>query len=96
MRRAKKKGFEPSRASPKQRMRSNTSLIHNSEYRLIFILGTFPMMEGGRRERRDGWRAGKVEAWSALVVPGTDGQDERGTQAQLRPCSVPHYKTRTP
>lgn len=36
----------------------------------------------------------KVQDWSALVVPDTDGQDERGAQAQLRPCSVEYYKTR--
>lgn len=28
------------------------------------------------------------------MVPDTDGQDERETQAQLRPSSVEHHKTR--
>ncbi|CAB1432233.1 unnamed protein product [Pleuronectes platessa] len=44
--------------------------------------------------RRGGWREGKVEDWSAAAVPDTDGQDERGTLAQLRPCSAEYYKTR--
>lgn len=39
----------------------------------------------------DGW---SVVAWSAPVLPDTDGQDERGVQAQLRPYSDAHYKTR--
>lgn len=46
---------------------------------------------GGRVWLREWWR----EDWSALVVPDTDGQDERGAQAQLRPCSVEYYKTRS-
>lgn len=36
----------------------------------------------------------KVEDWSALVVPDTDGQDERETQAQLRPGGAAYPKTR--
>lgn len=39
----------------------------------------------------DGW---SVVAWSASPLPDTDGQDEREAQAQLRPYSAAHYKTR--
>lgn len=74
-------------------MSSNTSLINYSETGLIFNLGSTLMMEWGCRDREKD-RESEVENWSALVVPDTDGQDERGTQAQLRPCSMEYYKTR--
>lgn len=54
----------------------------------MFILGLTLMIARGCRDRES-----KVEDWSAPMVPDTDGQDERGTQAQLRPCSVEFYKS---
>lgn len=79
--------------------RAKTELIYSPNWQLREQVHIYFRLDSNDRGRMWRWRwrdarESKVEDQSAPVVPDTDGQDERGTQAQLRPCSMECYKTR--